>query len=189
MRLDRQGPSNIRVIERGLVPFEASGPNAILMLLIGLLVACFGGFAAGVVREGMDVSVRSPEDVSFVARGARLVLLPETRRRGRCDDDVAATGRTLKPQAKGGVRVERFMLEQPASASAKHPGTNGINYADEAKKQIAGFVNRFAIFTGRKNHCCVQSCFRVSRKGTDMLCRCRFAKAEQWRCWRPFCSL
>ena len=111
--------SNIRVIERGLVPFEASGPNAILMLPIGLLVACIGGFAAGVVWEGMDVSVRSPEDVSFVATGARLVLLPETRRRGRCDDDLAATGRTLKPQAKGGVRVERFMLEQPASASAE----------------------------------------------------------------------
>jgi len=111
--------SNIRVIERGLVPFEASWPNLILMLPIGLLVACFGGFAAGVVREGMDVSVRSPEDVSFVARGARLVLLPETRRRGGCDDDCTAIGRSLKPQQKGGVRVERFMLDQPASASAE----------------------------------------------------------------------
>src|ERR1035438_7692654 len=111
--------SNIRVIERGLVPFKASWPNLILMLPIGLLVACFGGFAAAVVREGMDVSVRSPEDVSFVAGGARLVLLPETRRRGRWDDDGAAIGRTLKAQRKSGVKVERFMLEQPASASAE----------------------------------------------------------------------
>jgi uncharacterized protein involved in exopolysaccharide biosynthesis/Mrp family chromosome partitioning ATPase len=111
--------SNIRMIERGLVPFKASWPNLMFMLPIGLIVACLGGVAAGVVREGMDLSVRSPEDVSFVAGRARLVLLPETRRRGRRDDDGLAIRRALKGQGKNGVRVDRFMLEQPASASAE----------------------------------------------------------------------
>jgi len=64
------------VIERGLVPFEASGPNAILMLPIGLLVACIGDSRGG-GQEGMDVSVRSPEDVSFVATGRVSFFSPK----------------------------------------------------------------------------------------------------------------
>jgi uncharacterized protein involved in exopolysaccharide biosynthesis/Mrp family chromosome partitioning ATPase len=111
--------SNIRVIERGLVPSEATWPNLLLMLPIGLIVACFGGLAVGVVRNGIDGSVRSPEDLSFVASGPRLVLIPETRRGGWRNGDEPASGGTLNAERNAVVSVQRFMLEHPASAAAE----------------------------------------------------------------------
>jgi capsular exopolysaccharide synthesis family protein len=111
--------SNIRVIERGLVPSEATWPNLLLMLPIGLIVACFGGLAAAVVRNAIDGSVRSPEDLSFVASGPRLILIPETRRRGWRNGGEPASGGTLNADRNVGISVQRFMLEQPASAAAE----------------------------------------------------------------------
>lgn len=111
--------SNIRVIERAIVPSKASWPNLLLMVPIGLVVACLGGVAAGVAREGMDDSVRSPEDVIIAGGGPRLVLLPETGRNGRRISD----GASLRPQSsacqRGMEDIERFMLEQPSSAAAE----------------------------------------------------------------------
>lgn len=111
--------SNIRVIERGLVPSRASWPNLLLMFPVGLIVACFGGVAAGVVREGMDGSVRSPADVNVVAGGPRLILLPNTGKGGWRNCGGATGGQRGKSRTTSSVSVKRFMLEQPASAAAE----------------------------------------------------------------------
>ena len=111
--------SNIRVIEKGLVSFKPAWPNLLLMLPIGVIGACFGGVAAGVARDFMDDSVRSPEDVSLEAGDSRLVLLPETRKHGWGISDGVRSRPTPNGRRNALVSVDRFMLEQPASAAAE----------------------------------------------------------------------
>ncbi len=56
-------PSNVQVIDAGVIPLEPSKPNRILIVFIGLIIGL--GLAVGyvVVRKYFDVTIRTPEDV------------------------------------------------------------------------------------------------------------------------------
>ena len=78
--LDRDGISNLRVLNPGSKPMSKSGPNRYKLLLIGTFVGLVVGLGLAFARSVLDHTVRSVADVQRVS--GLLVLTTVRRKRG-----------------------------------------------------------------------------------------------------------
>lgn len=56
-------PNNVKIIDYGKVPANPSKPNRFLIILIGLFVGLGLGYSFALLRNILDVSVKSPEEL------------------------------------------------------------------------------------------------------------------------------
>jgi capsular exopolysaccharide synthesis family protein len=56
-------PNNVKIIDYGKVPSRPSKPNRFLIILIGLFVGLGLGYSFALLRNILDVSVKSPEEL------------------------------------------------------------------------------------------------------------------------------
>lgn len=109
--------SNIRVIDPAIVPTIASWPRLSLLLPIGFLVACIGGIAAGLLRDAIDPSIRTPEDVKAIATAPNLVLVPQFKQaRLESSGSVPEFGH---PLASGDQQIDLFLLNRSDSPESE----------------------------------------------------------------------
>jgi polysaccharide biosynthesis transport protein len=81
--------SNIRVVDPALVPMSPSRPQKTRNILIALLIGLVGGVGLAFLREYLDNTVKTPDDVEFLAHLPSLAVIP---------DFAAANGRRRLPK-------------------------------------------------------------------------------------------
>lgn len=59
-------PNNVKIIDYGKVPKQPSKPNRFLIITIGLMVGLGLGYGFALLRNILDVSVKSPEDLENI---------------------------------------------------------------------------------------------------------------------------
>jgi succinoglycan biosynthesis transport protein ExoP len=68
--------SNIRVVDPALVPSEPSRPQKARNILLGLLVGLIGGVGLALLREYMDNTIKTPDDIEMLVRLPSLAVVP-----------------------------------------------------------------------------------------------------------------
>ena len=68
--------SNIRVVDPALVPSSPSRPQKARNILLGLLVGLVGGVGLALLREYMDNTIKTPDDIEMIARLPSLAVVP-----------------------------------------------------------------------------------------------------------------
>ncbi len=80
--------SNIRIVDPALIPDGPSRPNKPRNILLSILVGFLGGIGLALLREYLDNTVKTPDDVETLARLPSLAVVPALtnssgKRRGR----------------------------------------------------------------------------------------------------------
>jgi polysaccharide biosynthesis transport protein len=80
--------SNIRIVDPALIPSYPSRPNKTRNILLGIIVGLIGGIGLTLLREYLDNTVKTPDDIETLARLPSLAVVPALtnssgRRRGR----------------------------------------------------------------------------------------------------------
>ncbi len=68
--------SNIRVVDPALIPSGPSRPNKTRNVLLSILVGLVGGIGLALLREYLDNTVKTPDDVETLARLPSLAVVP-----------------------------------------------------------------------------------------------------------------
>jgi polysaccharide biosynthesis transport protein len=69
-------PNNIRVIDPAMVPSGPSRPNRARNILMAFLVGLVGGLGLAFLREYMDNTVKTPDDIERLAKLPSLAVVP-----------------------------------------------------------------------------------------------------------------
>ena len=80
--------SNIRVVDPALIPSYPSRPNKTRNILLSIIVGLVGGIGLALLREYLDNTVKTPDDIESLARLPSLAVVPALtnssgKRRGR----------------------------------------------------------------------------------------------------------
>lgn len=80
--------SNIRIVDPALIPGGPSRPNKPRNILLSVLVGFLGGLGLALLREYLDNTVKTPDDIETLARLPSLAVVPALtnssgKRRGR----------------------------------------------------------------------------------------------------------
>jgi succinoglycan biosynthesis transport protein ExoP len=68
--------SNIRVVDPALIPSGPSRPNKTRNVMLSILVGLIGGIGLALLREYLDNTVKTPDDVETLARLPSLAVVP-----------------------------------------------------------------------------------------------------------------
>ena len=68
--------SNIRIVDLARVPTSPSAPNIPRNILLGLALGLFGGLGLAFVLEGLDNTVRTPEEAQIISALPSLGVIP-----------------------------------------------------------------------------------------------------------------
>jgi len=68
--------SNIRVVDPALIPSGPSRPNKTRNVTLSILVGLIGGIGLALLREYLDNTVKTPDDVETLARLPSLAVVP-----------------------------------------------------------------------------------------------------------------
>jgi capsular exopolysaccharide synthesis family protein len=68
--------SNIRVVDPALIPGGPSRPNKARNILLSIMVGFLGGVGLALLREYLDNTVKTPDDIETLARLPSLAVVP-----------------------------------------------------------------------------------------------------------------
>ena len=68
--------SNIRVVDPALIPTGPSRPNKTRNILLSIVVGLLGGVGLALLREYLDNTVKTPDDIETLARLPSLAVVP-----------------------------------------------------------------------------------------------------------------
>jgi succinoglycan biosynthesis transport protein ExoP len=102
--------SNIRVVDPALAPSYPSRPQKTRNILLGLLVGLVGGVGLALLREYLDNTVKSPDDIEALTGLPSLAVVPSMPGLNGHHKRLAGGG---VPQ--GASRVELLAFMQPKS--------------------------------------------------------------------------
>ncbi len=104
-------PDNIKVIDPAMVPSGPSRPNRARNILMAFLVGLVGGLGLAFLREYMDNTVKTPDDIERLAKLPSLAVVPSF---GSLD---------------GGKRSRMSKLLNSASANGKDMNVELVSYS------------------------------------------------------------
>ncbi len=68
--------SNIRIVDPALIPTGPSRPNKTRNIMLSILVGLIGGIGLALLREYLDNTVKTPDDIENLARLPSLAVVP-----------------------------------------------------------------------------------------------------------------
>ena len=68
--------SNIRIVDPALIPTGPSRPNKTRNIMLSILVGFIGGIGLALLREYLDNTVKTPDDIETLARLPSLAVVP-----------------------------------------------------------------------------------------------------------------
>src|SRR5712692_5021837 len=106
--------SNIRVVDPAMVPTYPSRPAKTRNVVLSLLVGLVGGIGLALLREYMDNTVKSPDDVETLARLPSLAVVPAFT---QLNGDSKSRSKLLKGISSNGheKRIELVAQHLPKS--------------------------------------------------------------------------
>jgi succinoglycan biosynthesis transport protein ExoP len=105
--------SNIRVVDPAMIPSSPSRPQKTRNILLGFVIGLVGGMGLALLREYLDNTVKTPDDIEMLARLPSLAVVPAfATSNGR-----TRTQKRLKnsPQNGSEARVELVSHHMPQS--------------------------------------------------------------------------
>jgi capsular exopolysaccharide synthesis family protein len=116
--------SNIRVVDAARILDRPTGPLRLRNILIGLFIGLLGGVALAFLREAVDNTVHTPDDLKDTIDLPSLAMFPTvtgTNGRGRRSQIASGIrGLLVKGTAPGGEHsVRKFVLTEPRSPAAE----------------------------------------------------------------------
>jgi capsular exopolysaccharide synthesis family protein len=104
--------SNIRVVDPAMVPTTPARPAKAKNIILSLLVGLVGGIGLALLREYLDNTVKTPDDVEMLARLPSLAVVPAF-----ATLDGRSRAKLLKSSSSDGtdVRVELVSHSMPQS--------------------------------------------------------------------------
>ncbi|MGH9602332.1 MAG: GumC family protein [Terriglobales bacterium] len=118
--------SNVRVVDAARVPIVPSEPNIPRNLMLGLMMGLAGGIGLAFVREFLDNTVRTPEQVEIIAALPSLGIIPlglmaPTKTNGRKGHRLSLSSGNGKEKDDGQTSgsVEMISHAQPKSELAE----------------------------------------------------------------------
>jgi polysaccharide biosynthesis transport protein len=106
--------SNIRVVDPALVPSFPARPQKARNILLALLVGLVGGVGLAFLREYLDNTVKSPDDVQHLSGLPCLAVVPSFAA-GNGGRPLARISKQVGSGGNGDARVELVSLQQPKS--------------------------------------------------------------------------
>jgi polysaccharide biosynthesis transport protein len=106
--------SNIRVVDPALVPSAPARPQKARNILLAFLVGLVGGVGLAFLREYLDNTVKSPDDVQNLTGLPCLAVVPSFAGRNG-NRSLARISKQVGIGANGEARVELISLQQPKS--------------------------------------------------------------------------
>lgn len=107
--------SNIRVVDPALVPTSPSQPQKARNISLAFVVGLVGGIALALLREYLDNTVKSPDDIEHLTGLPSLAVVPSLPGLNGHHTRLARFAREAVPQASQGPRVELLSYVQPKS--------------------------------------------------------------------------
>src|SRR6202167_6313134 len=106
--------SNIRIVDPALIPNGPSRPNKPRNVLMGIIVGLVGGIALALLREYLDNTVKTPDDIETLAHLPSLAVVPALS--GSSGGSRSRFSKLLKPKvvSKEG-RAELISHNMPQS--------------------------------------------------------------------------
>jgi capsular exopolysaccharide synthesis family protein len=106
--------NNIQIIDPAMVPSTPSRPNKTRNIMMAFLVGLVGGIGLAFLREYMDNTVKTPDDVELLARLPSLAVVPAF---GSLDGKRSRMQKLLKSASSNGkdMRVELVSYSMPQS--------------------------------------------------------------------------
>jgi capsular exopolysaccharide synthesis family protein len=68
--------SNIRIVDPALIPTGPTSPNRTRNVMLSILVGLIGGIGLALLREYLDNTVKTPDDIETLARLPSLAVVP-----------------------------------------------------------------------------------------------------------------
>lgn len=110
--------SNIRIVDPALVPTHPARPQKSRNILLAFLVGLIGGVGLALLREYLDNTVKSPDDIERLAGLPSLAVVPEVRSlngHGRARSAKLLGNGQETPQEDEESRVEIVSFAKPKS--------------------------------------------------------------------------
>jgi len=107
--------SNIRVVDPALAPSYPSRPQKGRNILLGLLVGLVGGVGLALLREYLDNTVKSPDDIEALTGLPSLAVVPSMPGLNGHDKRLSRLAREANLQGASGSRIELLSYMQPKS--------------------------------------------------------------------------
>lgn len=110
--------SNIRIVDPALVPTRPARPQKARNILLAFLVGLVGGVGLALLREYLDNTVKSPDDIERLAGLPSLAVVPEVRSlngHGRVRDGKLLADGSTNPDDDAASRVEIVSFAKPKS--------------------------------------------------------------------------
>lgn len=106
--------SNIRIVDPALVPSTPARPQKARNILLALLIGLVGGVGLAFLREYLDNTVKSPDDVQNLTGLPCLAVVPSFANRNG-SRSLGRLSRQVGVNVSGDSRVELVSLQQPKS--------------------------------------------------------------------------
>jgi polysaccharide biosynthesis transport protein len=107
--------SNIRVVDPALAPASPSRPQKARNIMLAVLVGLVGGIGLALLREYLDNTVKSPDDVEALTGLPSLAVVPSLPGLPSTQGRLSRLAREAAPQSATGPRVELLSYIQPKS--------------------------------------------------------------------------
>jgi succinoglycan biosynthesis transport protein ExoP len=107
--------SNIRVVDPALAPASPSRPQKARNIILAILVGLVGGIGLALLREYLDNTVKSPDDVEALTGLPSLAVVPSLPGLPSTQGRLSRLAREAAPQSATGPRVELLSYIQPKS--------------------------------------------------------------------------
>jgi len=105
--------TNVHVVDQALIPATPVRPNKLLNIAIGLIVGLILAVTLAFVKEGLDNSIKTAEELERVAAMPVLAAVPLV---STARPRAAWLGTRESQKASGTDRLELAVLNQPSSA-------------------------------------------------------------------------
>ena len=106
--------SNIRIVDPALVPSTPARPQKARNILLAFLIGLVGGVGLAFLREYLDNTVKSPDDVQNLSGLPCLAVVPSFANRNG-SRSLGRLSKQVGVSAGGDSRVELVSLQQPKS--------------------------------------------------------------------------
>jgi capsular exopolysaccharide synthesis family protein len=109
--------SNVRVVDQARVLDLPTKPRRVLNLALGLGAGLFGGILLAFLRQGIDKTIRTADDVQQWTGISGVSLIPVIA--GAGNSNWLASGKLLTGQSGGKKRVSKVIIDRPRSPEAE----------------------------------------------------------------------
>jgi succinoglycan biosynthesis transport protein ExoP len=117
---------NIRIVDPASIPDRPSGPHRGLNLAVGLIAAVLGSIALAFAKEGLDNTIRTPDDITHWTGLPSLPMIPRIPLGNRPGRTINFTATSPQLSANGKGSRQTAALPRLMASDARTPQADAM---------------------------------------------------------------